>query len=141
MRRELVLGSFASLAAAPLVLGAAPATGLSDKRLVGAWRSDRERTIQHWKLSETASAETRARFEAVFGKLVLRFSSRTWESEMDGAKHHGTYQVVAHDSFSVVVRSTDAESRESHLTQYFIEQESMYVVSGYNLEFFKRVEA
>jgi hypothetical protein len=94
-----------------------------------------------WRFKNEPSAETRARFAAIFGKLTLRIGPTTWESELDGSTTRSTYAVVARDSRSVVVAVTSEDGVERTVSQYFFEEGYMYVVTGYNIEFFRRVEA
>jgi len=129
------------------LLGAAAATialplrsiGLErkvEKRLLGTWRSDKERTIKQWCYPNELSAEKRRRFENIFGKFTLRFTPTHIYTEYDGDRQVIAYSVVASDANSVVVAWHE---KSNSLQQIHFEKSAYYVVSGYNIEFFKRV--
>ena len=131
------------LAASSLALAAFPAIADKprkvDKRLLGTWRSDKERTTKLWRYKIELDAERKTKFESIFGKLTRRFTTTHAYSEFDGEKTSRTYRVVASDAQSVVLSSSERGRIE--LEQIFFEDEWFYVISGYNLEFFHRVEA
>jgi hypothetical protein len=140
MRRNALKLSL--LAAACVASGAAIAAKLSlkDKRLIGTWLSDRERTFQLWRYRKELTDEQRAKFEEMFGKFRRRFTTGHVHTEFEGDKTVARYEVVAKDSQSVVISFPD--EKESNLQQIFFEDGGwMYVFSGYNVEFFRRVEA
>ena len=111
-----------------------------DKRLLGTWRSDADRTVKLWRYNRPISDENRAKFEGIFGKMLWRITSTHIYSEFDGEKFSQRYSVLGSDSRSVVVLRHAEEGNE--LQQYFFEDENLlYVSSGYNIEFFKRAEA
>jgi|GEM_PF-1483290 len=138
MRRS-ILKFFLSTSAA-LVGGKAIAATkgrLIEKRLLGSWQSDKERTVTRWKYQKDAGEEKREKFEIIFGKLKLRFSATHIYSEYEGLKEVIPYSVLAQDENSVVI----AQHRENSLSLEHIhfEQDFYYVLSGYNVEFFRRV--
>jgi len=128
----------AGLAVAAREAAALPQQHKPDPRLIGKWKSDRERTVKLWKYSKPLSDDERLRFESMFGKLTWRITPTHIFSEYDGEKLSQQYSVLGVDSQSVVIR----RKGESHdeLQQFFFEEGWLYVVSGYNIEFFKRVE-
>jgi hypothetical protein len=139
MRRSaLKLAALAGLSLASLPAFASKAHPF-DKRLLGTWRSDKERTVKLWRYKQELTEEQKAKFESIFGKLTRRFTSTHAYSEFEDQKIVGRYWVVASDSRSVVVKISD-EGRID-LQQIFFEENSIYVFSGYNVEFFRRVEA
>ena len=132
--------------AALAVLGLASAAGASaikpgkvDKRLLGTWRSDEKRTIKLWRYKQDLTDEQKLQFESIFGKLVRRFTATHSYSEFDNDKSEARYAVIASDSRSVVIAASSAG--EPELQQIFFEEGFIYVFSGYNVEFFRRVEA
>jgi hypothetical protein len=143
MRRALLFSSLAAVGFGSASVQAAPpaAQRRTDRRLVGTWRSDRERTAKLWKYNKEVDAEAREKFESIFGKLTWRITPSKWFGEFEGDKFSGPYNVVASDSRSVVVFHPGDPGLPGELKQYFFEPEHMYVLSGYNVEFFKRVEA
>lgn len=76
-----------------------------DKRLVGRWRSDRERTLAEWRFNPETPEEKRALVANMFGKLELSYTRWRCESLFDGAKDVAWYQVLAKDAESVMIRS------------------------------------
>ena len=144
MRRALLLStlSAAGLAKVTSVVAAPRANALkTDRRLHGTWRSDKERTVALWKYTKDISDENRQKFEAIFGKLTWRVTHRRWEAEFEDQKWGGPYSVIAADKRSVVVSHPADPGEQAELKQYFSEEGYMYVVSGYNVEFFQRVGA
>jgi hypothetical protein len=104
MRRQILnvaLGTAATL----LTSGAigAPDKRLIEERLLGTWRSDKERTIAHWKYQKELAPEVQERFEKIFGKFTLRFTETHIYTEFEVTKDTVAYSVVAHDSSSVVI--------------------------------------
>ena len=144
MRRALFLStlSAAGLAAVTPVAAASRANSLkTDRRLYGTWRSDKERTTALWKYTKEISDENRQKFEAIFGKLTWRITDRRWEAEFEDQKWGGPYSVIAADKRSVVVSHPGEPGEQPEVKQYFFEEGYMYVVAGYSIEFFKRIEA
>jgi Spy/CpxP family protein refolding chaperone len=140
MRREALKLSL--LAATVVASGQTIATmnPAKDTRLLGTWLSDKERTVGMWRYRKELTDEQRAKFEAIFGKFRKRFTATHVHTEFEGDKTTTRYKVVAADSRSVVVSFPDEKS--SNLQQLFFEDGGwMYVFSGYNVEFFRRVEA
>lgn len=140
MRRhalKTILGTSAVLLSGGAL--AAPKGRLVDKRLLGTWRSDKERTVALWKYQKELSPETRERFERIFGKFTLRFTETHIYTEFEDTKDTVPYSVVARDSSSVVIAWH--EEKERSLQHIHFEGESYYVLSGYNVEFYKRVAA
>jgi hypothetical protein len=109
-----------------------------DPRLLGRWRSDRERTLQRWCLPPDASAEARERFGAMLGRLVLDFSPTHLTAEQDGVSTHTTYRVVATDFQSVVIERRIDDGRPL-LEQVFFEGRRLYKVAGGQFEYFERI--
>ncbi|MBL0731202.1 hypothetical protein [Piscinibacter sp. HJYY11] len=110
-----------------------------DKRLLGTWKSDKERTIERWRYERPLDSVQREKFESIFGKLVLRVTETHYYGTFDEDKFSGQYTVLASDERSVCISHKLAGTQE--LKQYFFEGNHMYVLVGYNIEFFKRVEA
>ncbi len=144
MRRALLLSTLSAAGLGALgSVAASPTTGgrKTDRRLLGAWRSDKEKTTALWKYTKEISDENRQKFEAIFGKLTWRITARRWEAEYEDQKWGSPYSVVAADKKSVVISHPGEPGEQPELKQYFFEGEYMYVVAGNNIEFFKRIEA
>lgn len=138
MRRSFLkyfLGASTSLVAGEAI--AAAKGRLIDKRILGTWQSDKERTVALWKYRKDVGDEKRERFESIFGKMKLRFSTTHVYTEFDDLNEVTPYSVVARDEDSIVI----AGYRENkvQLQHIHFEQDSYYVLSGYNVEFFKRI--
>lgn len=138
MRRH-ALKTILGTSAAFLSVGAlaVPKKRLLDSRLLGTWRSDKERTVALWKYQKELSPETQERFEKIFGKFTLRFTETHIYTEFEETKDSVPYSVVARDASSVVIAWH--EEKEHSLQHIHFEDQSYYVLSGYNVEFYKRV--
>ena len=98
MRRALLLSTLSAAGLGALgSVAASPTTGgrKTDRRLLGAWRSDKEKTTALWKYTKEISDENRQKFEAIFGKLTWRITARRWEAEYEDQKWGSPYSVVA----------------------------------------------
>ena len=140
MRRlalKAILGTSAALLASAAF--GARESRITDKRLLGIWRSDKERTVSLWKYQKEISSEERERFENIFGKFTLRFTETHIYTEFEGTKDSVPYSVIARDASSVVIAWH--EEKERSLQHIHFEGEGYYVLSGYNVEFYKRVAA
>jgi hypothetical protein len=138
MRRQILnvaLGTAATLLTSGAI-GAADRRFI-EKRLLGTWRSDKERTIAHWKYKKELAPEVQERFEKIFGKFTLRFTETHIYTEFEDTKDTVPYSVVAHDSSSVVIAWH--EEKERSLQQIHFEDEGYHILSGYNVEFYKRI--
>mgnify|MGYP006950006047 CR=1 FL=1 len=140
MRRQ-VLRSLLGLAALGWASSTLSATqkAKTEPRLIGTWRSDKERTLALWKYKNEVSPETRSRIENLFGKFTLRFTRTHIHTEFEGETSSVRYSVIASDKNSVVIAWHEEEGPS--LQHIHFESESYYVVSGYNVEFFTRVRA
>ena len=139
MRRsglKLLLAGAAALASVPIL---ASGSQKADRRLLGTWRSDKERTMRLWRFKKELDTEQKAKFESIFGKMTRRFTSTHAYSEFDGETTSNPYRVLGADEHSVVVAYPNGKASE--LQQIFFEDDWFYVVSGYNVEFFRRVTA
>jgi hypothetical protein len=108
-----------------------------DKRLLGDWQSDKDRTIALWKYSKDISDDKRAHFESIFGKFKLNFSKTHISTVFEETKEVVRYSVIAQDSSSVVIAWH--EKNDTTLQHIHFDDGGYYVISGYNIEFYKRV--
>jgi hypothetical protein len=131
--RGLATGALA--AAAVPAFAARP--GRVDFRLLGTWQSDKERTIKFWRYTEEPDPAQRRQLEALLGKLTRRYTETHSYGEFEGDTWSDEYRVVDSDFRSVVVAYRD--DKDYSLQQIFFEKDSMYLVAGFNLEFFRRV--
>lgn len=108
-----------------------------DRRLLGTWQSDKERTVALWKYKKDIEPEMHERFERIFGKFKLRFSETHIDTEFEETNDKVPYSVLATDSESVVIAWH--EEKNISLQHIHFEEDAYYVLSGYNVEFYKRV--
>jgi len=113
----------------------------SDQRLLGTWRSDRARTVQFWGFKKGAriGPVRRKEFAKMFGKLTWRFTRNRCYTKYNEIEHTLSYTVVAADSDSVVLRWGESPDDEQLLQIHFESKGRFHVVSGWNVEFFRRV--
>jgi hypothetical protein len=78
---------------------------IGDSRLVGRWRSDRERTMAEWRFQPDTPEDKRALVSGMFGKLELTYTRWRCESVFEGTRETGWYRVLARDESSVMIRS------------------------------------
>jgi hypothetical protein len=110
-----------------------------EPRLLGAWVSDREKTLALWRFHPEASPETRDKVAALFGRLRLTFTATDVRAMQDGIETVHAYRVLASDARSVVLETTLDGGRV--LEQVFFEGNYCYKLAGYNLEYFRRTAA
>jgi len=87
-----------------------------DRRLIGTWQSDRRKTFEHWKPGKKATPASTRKFQALFGKLQVRYTKKylyerfTENTLVQGLKSTGKfrrfaqYEIVAKDESSTVIR-------------------------------------
>ena len=117
----------------------ATAIRAATKRLKGAWRSDRARSIAQWKFSKPITAKRRREFSKIFGKNVWRFGPHTCTGEFEGLRWTARYKVLWADDYSAILRFTDKEGTRCH--HLFFEDNYFYVAAGYagSVEYFRRM--
>jgi hypothetical protein len=59
--------------------------------LVGTWRSDRKRTTEQWVYPKRLADARRKAFEAIFGKMKVRYTRTRHFSEFEGRKWTAPY--------------------------------------------------
>ena len=109
----------------------------SDKRLLGRWRSDRERTMAQWVFPKRVAAAARRRFEDIFGKLVLRFTPSFVYAEMEGYVTRSRYAVLWSGPDSCVICCEEPEGPAAQ--HIFFDGDHYSVRVGQNVEYFRRV--
>src|SRR5262245_28485382 len=78
---------------------------LGDKRLIGSWRSDRERTIADWRFKPDTPEDKQEIVINMFGKLELTYSRYRCVSLLNEHRSVAWYRVLAKDSESVMIIS------------------------------------
>ncbi|MGA9031651.1 MAG: hypothetical protein WB402_03940 [Sulfuricaulis sp.] len=109
---------------------------LLDRRLLGICRSDKAKTTKFWAFKKRLTVTKRKHIFDLFGKLQFRFTKGKIYSEYEDIKHVVPYSVIAIDENSVVIMWH--EKKGDSLQHIHFEDDSFYIISGYNVEFFKR---
>lgn len=76
---------------------------MHDKRLIGTWKSDEERTFRDYTFKPSVSQKTRKKLRSIFGKLTHTYTRKrliTAFAEVTGTYR---YEVVAKDAHSVAI--------------------------------------
>ena len=115
-----------------------------DRRLIGRWRSDRERTMSEWRFNPDTPEEKRALVAGMFGKLELWYHRWRCESLFEGTKSVSWYEVLAKEADSVIIRSwhrIPLLGRTPSLFHIHFEGEFYWITLGTSntREFFKRI--
>jgi hypothetical protein len=112
-----------------------------DKRLFGAWRSDRGRTVAEWRFAKRLSPERRRKFLGIFGKLRLTYSAARIRGVYGDYRFTQRYDVLAIDSDSVAIRYEDTQVTGQWRIQHirFEKGDRYWIALGRNREWFKRV--
>ncbi len=106
------------------------------------WQSDRRRTFQQFKPPMGCTPQNLRKLKALFGKLVIRWGRGRCYTELDGYCDSVAYEVIAHDTSSVVIRYRDSITGETDRIQHIHFEVNCYwiAVSGHLIEWFRRVE-
>jgi hypothetical protein len=110
--------------------------------LLGTWRSDRRRTTSQWVYPKRLALAKRKRFEAIFGKLVVRFTAERRTNTYARKTTSRPYRIVWSREgpvFPQLIVVTSYEDGESAQHIFFDSADSFYVQGGKCAEFFKRV--
>ena len=112
-----------------------------DRRLLGTWKSDRHRTLKHFRTKAGCSPQTERKFRSIFGHLIVRWTPKRYITELDGIRRTQAYEVLATDESSVVVRLGPTHPEDSKLLYIHFDETHYWIsVSGHLHEWFKRVE-
>jgi len=114
---------------------------ITDKRLLGTWRSDRRFTLKDWVWRRGWSAQKRKKFASIFGHFTIRYTRFRFYTDYRGSKEIKKYEVVAMDSDSVAIRSWDSLLKEWRILHIHFAGDHYWIpiASGRNREWFKRV--
>ena len=114
---------------------------ITDRRLVGSWRSDRRLTFKHFTPALTSTPASLRRFRSIFGKMIVRWGTRYVYIELGGSQWKDGYKIVAKDAVSVVVSGFNDVLGEERLSQIFFEDDYYWFWTPWNMrEFFRRVQ-
>ena len=112
-----------------------------DRRLLGAWRSDKKLTLAEWVFPKTASPKGRQVMRSLFGKLTMRYTATHVFTELDGDRTSCRYKILAIDEESVAILRLIEDGRSEIQHVHFADRNVHWVSSGRNREFFRRVAA
>jgi hypothetical protein len=110
------------------------------QRLLGTWRSDKERTVAHWQFEPAASIATREKLAAWFGRFTYTFTPVRVTANFDGGTWAASYRITSATENALALEIRHPERSES-LSLYF---DGPYFLirsgRGGNFEYFKRAE-
>ena len=117
-------------------MSVAAAIHAARKRLRGAWRSDKVRSIAQWKFSKPITAKRRREFANIFGKNVWHFGPNNCTGRLEGLTWAARYKILWADEHSAVVQFRDKEGTRCH--HLFFEGNYFYLAAGYagSVEYF-----
>jgi hypothetical protein len=139
MRRNALLTMLSGVVGLSLGTRASADKLTSDPRLTGKWRSDREKTFQHRPELRTTNPASAERYRALFGTFTWQFENSELVVDEGSQVARYRYKVVASDARSVVLDVSILGRKQ--LMQIYFQDEYLYSLGGFNVEFFRRIEA
>jgi hypothetical protein len=112
---------------------------MTDKRLLGIWRSDRRRTLKEWVFKTRATPKRRKVVRSMFGFLTLRFTRHRVYSEFKGYREVHGYKILGSDSSSVAITYWNSLLGEWTIQHIHFERGCYWITLGRNREFFRGV--
>jgi hypothetical protein len=112
--------------------------GSPENWLPGAWRSDRERTIEAWGQHAPGSIEFQRVLLRDLGKLEVSYDGSTSVSDFDGQRTSAPYRILWQTKDQAFVVSGAAED-ESGQHLRFVSPVEYWVHVGRFVEFFRKV--
>lgn len=112
----------------------------TDRRLLGTWKSDKERTVRDWVYPKRLATQKRKRIEDIFGKLTLRFTRSRIHVTYDEDSWTHDYRILAADNYSVVIEVDYAEDAELEHWRFDSDGCMYKSVSGQNTEYFSKMD-
>jgi len=110
----------------------------TDRRLLGAWRSDRRRTLKDWVWRPRASAAHRKRIADMFGHLLIRYTRQRMHIEFKGESSSQSYDVLGSDADSVAIAHGSSLGQSiQHI--HFAKVDRYWIAIGRQREWFRRV--
>jgi hypothetical protein len=114
-----------------------------DTRLIGTWKSDKDKTIQWLRENRNLCEEKIARISKIFGKLKITISETTTKSEYDGNIEEEPNDIIAIEGDTIAVGVVDALTNCPTIRLIRIEDENTYSIyqDMFDIrEFFTRIE-
>ncbi len=116
LRRWAMASEIAMIAAIVLcvVLGVAVTwkTRQIDRRLIGTWQSDADRTVLLFlgpPPYDKEKSEREVKLRKLFGKMQITYTDTTYTSDFDGVVETTPYEVLGRDKVSVVIRNVSTK--------------------------------
>jgi hypothetical protein len=115
---------------------------ITDRRLLGLWRSDRESTVADWHFKKRLSPKKRQAFFDMFGHLEVTYTRTRIRGALHDHQFTNRYEVLATDSNSVAIRYQDTgiwnEWRIQHI--HFEGPDRYWISLGCQREWFRQVK-
>lgn len=117
----------------------------TDKRLIGTWQSDADRTIAELRQRRPVDEKQEAALRKLFGKLRITYTETTYTTELNGVTESNRYEVLGRDKHSVVIREINPKPPILEVTEFGVIHFDgpdcfwVYTEVGGLCEFFKRV--
>jgi len=121
-----------------------PARKSAARLLLGTWRSDRKRTVSQWVYPKRLAERRRKEFEAIFGKMQVRYTKTRHVSKFKGRTWISPYRILwsregpVFPQIIIVFKTKEGETAQ-HI--FFDSPNSFYIQGGKCAEFFKRVRS
>jgi len=114
-----------------------------DPRLIGIWKSDKERTIEWLRENRNFSEERIERISKIFGKLKLTITETSAISEYEGNVEEQPNDIIAIEGDTIAVRADNGLTGCSEIRLIRIEDDNTYSIyqDMFDIrEYFKRIE-
>ena len=113
-----------------------------ERRLIGTWKSDRQRTFANHKFGPKVTPAAARRFKSTFGRFNVRWTRSRVYSWFEGDEPtHEKYEIAAADHQSVVVETKSAIHGEKELRYIVFEADGYWIMGSVIPEFFRKVPA
>jgi hypothetical protein len=115
---------------------------MRDRRLLGRWRSDGERTARDIAARSDLDSRHKKTLMGMFGQLELRYTPTRCYATLGETTSYARYSVVGKNADEVLVVSHDETgTRGDGLQHIHFEGDSYWISLGPFREFFRRVRA
>ena len=120
----------------------------TDPRLIGSWKSNKKLTVASLRYPKPIAAAKRARFESLFGKMVVTYDRTHVTLETPPTpgqpawRDRSRYRVVASDQNSVALVSTNPLTGEREISHVHFDSPDRYWLYLYGTgwkEYFDRI--
>ena len=113
------------------------------RRLIGRWRSDRDRTISNWVFPKAIARAKYKKFGEIFGDFEWRVTQSQVFFTSHGQTSRRSYQILWADEWSAIIHFLPTKTEEDRCRQIFFDSspDYFYFVAGRagNCEYFRRV--